>query len=1380
MKTNRMTRLPTSLRLSILLAISLLIPLAAPPSARADVITHHGFDYLDIQHGLSDNTVLGVGQDSQGFMWFGTRKGLNRFDGYEIKSYSPNQESALLSAGSINGLVVSRDDRIWMTVIGVGIMIFDPVVEEFTHLGYLHADSTSTDDLNIQDIAEAADGAIWISTEGEGVARIGPSARGNTPYWSWFRDFPMSGDRLNSICITSSGTALIGNYKGEITELDTLGSVVGEFTLPEWPGERLPKITDIFETRDGIIWICTQIGIYRHDRTVGGFELHQPKPSNKLITFNALNSATEDSYGTLWIGSYEGLCSFDPTTKQFILYPHDPNDSGSPLRGPVLTTYVCNSGIVWASCWFSGIIKYDPFAVSFRIEKHNPQDPHGLAESSVQALYEDPDGSLWVGTGYHGIGNSRGVLHKRAPGTSKFDRWEFPDIRVSVVNAITRDDDGQLWVGTNVGLWHFVPGNMDPLVRAEEEGDFGNGIRTLNVDHNGDLWIGTGGKGLYIHSRESGELRHYTHDPENENTLGVDTIFSIREDSQGRTWIGTDGGGLSLYDEVNDSFQSFLQDTLHTQNISSMITRPDGGLWIGTYAGLLDFLPDSGVRRVFDQASGLPNETVTQVQMDDSGACWFSMGTGIARLDPGSGRIRVFSDEDGLGDFGGCFAAIRRQSGTLMFGGSGGILEFDPDQFVNNDYHPPVVFSEVTINGEVVLAPIAEKLYLAHDQNDIAFTFAALDYTSVSGILYRHRLDGFDEQWSDPGTDRTAKYTNLDPGSYCLRVLASNSQGQWNTDESLFTIFIHKPWWTTWPAWAGYSILVVLLLLFAQRQQVARETIKRNMALNSAKARHLTEMSETKSKFLVNAAHEFRGPLTLIKSLIPQGSEAQAELSRRSRAMMARNVARLENLTDQLSALARLETGGVEVNPSQGSTVELLRELAMMYRAIARKRGIQFIFHGPDDKGEGWVDFDLLEKVFIHLLENAIKSTPYRGSIDVGITLDGNAVENGFRLAIEVTQSGPHYSSEELERIFDRFYSSTVDEHQPSTSSGIGLTLVKEFALLLGGTVRAESKGEDSTLFSVELPVLSSNGETEKTPEAATPETTNGGATPKTNGSLRGADHMLLGRLPAEDEPRSSQFREDRKTLLVIDGDADIRSFLRAKLGGEFNILEAIDGSAGLEIATADLPDLILCDERIGNLSGIELCGQIKQKWRTQRIPVIIFFSDNDEKTRLAAFEAGADDCISKPFSFNEVNIRIANLIEQRSRIMDRQESQPEESSSPHSVDLLATEDDFMTNLNLYIDQNLDNVEFGVKELADLLYMSRRTLHRKLLDLTGQTGSNYLRNRRLQRAAQLLSNGYNNVMEVSLAVGYKNPSNFSRAFRELFGSSPSQYRKTGL
>jgi len=1369
------------LPLSILLAISLVIPLVAALPADAGVITHHGFDYLDIKHGLSDNTVPGIGQDDQGFMWFGTLKGLDRYDGYETKTYNPPADSPLASPLKISDLLVTRDNRIWMFDSVAGIVVFDPSVEEFTGLGFLVADSTSTDYWNLLDWSEGPDGAIWIATDGEGVARIDPPSREQSPSWAWFQDFPMSDHPLDCVSPTASGTALVGSRKGEVTELGARGSVVRTFGLPVWQEYRRPKITDIFDSGDGTIWFCTNVGLYHHDSVSGDFQLLQPQPSTRLSTFNGMISVAGDSTGNLWIGSYEGLYRFETSTRLFELYPHDPNDPGSPIRGPVTKTFCGTSGVVWASCWFSGIIKYDPSAVSFRIEGYNPLDPHGLAERSVHSLFEDSDGSLWVGTGFRGPGNSEGVLHKRSPGSPKFDRWRFPDNRVTSIEVIFRDNDGQLWIGTNSGLWRFVEGSPEPLVRAEgEPGTRGLMVFSLAADGSGNLWIGSRGKGVYVRDRLSGDLRNYMNDPDDDHSLSEDFIGSIRVDSQGRVWIGTDGGGLDLFDGTNDSFQRFLQAEGDTKNVSSMVTRPDSGLWIGTYAGLIDFHPDSGVRRIFDQASGLPNETVTQVQVDDAGCCWFSMGTGIARLDPDTGRIRVFSDEDGLGDFGGCFAAIRRQSGTLLFGGSGGILEFDPNQFVTNEYHPPVVFSEVTINGQTTIAPTSEKLDLAHDQNDIAFTFAALDYTAVSGILYRHRLDGFDHQWSEPGTDRTAKYTNLDPGSYQLRILASNSQGQWNTDEAVFAFFIRKPWWTTWPAWTGYALVIVLLLLFAQQQQVARETIKRNMALNSAKARHLTEMSETKSKFLVNAAHEFRGPLTLIKSLIPQGGDPEANLNKRSRAMMERNVARLENLTDQLSSLASLETGGVEINRSRGSTVELLRELAMMYRAVARKRGVQFIFHGPDDKGEGWIDFDLLEKVFVHLLENAIKSTPYRGNIDVGITLDRNEVENGFRLAIEVTHSGSRYSPEELERVFDRFYSSTVDEGQPATSSGIGLALVKEFALLLGGEVSAESTSEDSTRFKVELPVHSSNGAADNSAEAVNSAELNGDAAPKTNGSLRGADHMLVGHLPNEENPQADQSREDLKTILIIDGDADIRSFLRSKLGAEFNILEAIDGSAGVEIATADLPDLILCDERIGNLSGIELCGQIKHKWRTQGIPVIIFFSDNDEKTRLAAYEAGADDCISKPYGFNEVSIRIANLIEQRSRILGRHGSQAGETAGPRPVDLLATEDDFMTNLNLFIDQNLDNVDFGVEELAGLLFMSRRTLHRKLLELTGQTGSNYLRNRRLQRAAQLLSNGYNNVTEVSLAVGYKNPSNFSRAFRELFGASPSQYRKTGL
>ncbi len=1394
--------------LTISLVVNLTWPLLMAPPAFADTITYRGFDSLDIKDGLSDNIVWGIGQDDQGFMWFGTLKGLNRYDGYDIKTYLPTTVSSQKSEFEISGLLVGKDNRIWLWVQNSGIMVFDPASDEFSELGFLQADSTPTNDWKFVEFSEGLDGDIWVLTDGEGVVRIETSSIEETPSWVWFKDPPLNGEYLTSICSLSEGTTWIGSDKGEILVLDTQGVVTETLLLPLWDEIHRPRIQTIFEARSGAMWIGTNVGFFRHERLSGEFVLLQPQPTRQLTNFNVITSFSEDSSGILWLGSYVGLYRFDPSLEQFELNAHNPTDPGSFLRGPVIQTFCGKSGVVWSSCWFSGISIYDPTAINFSIEEHNSKDPDGLAEKSVHSLFEEPDGTLWVGTGFRGPGNSVGVLHRRVPGAAGFEHWDFPTNRVTSLEEIFRDDDGNLWIGTNAGLWRFVEGNSEPLVPAEGlQGSLAVSIMSLNDDEAGNLWIGTGNAGLMVRNRESGEVRHFKPDPGDDNAITGRNVGAIQKDLQGQIWLGMDSGGLLLFDQARDSFQRFMQEDGYTKNISSIVFRPDGGMWLGTYGGLVDFHPDSGIRRIYDKSSGLPNETVTQLQVDEFGNCWFPMGTGIVRLDPETERIRIFSDEDGLGEFGNCFAAIKRRSGTMMFGGAGGILEFDPAQFTTNDFQPPVVYSEITINGQPINIQSTDGLRgdqetngrvdLAYNQNDIVLTFAALDYTATSGVLYRHFLEGFDPQWSASSKTRTVNYTNLDPGTYCFRVLASNNQGQWNTDEAKFDFVIHKPWWDTRWAMTGYIVLAVLLLFLVQRQQVMRQRIKRNLALNNAQARHLTEMSELKAKFLVNVAHEFRGPLTLIKSLAKQNGGSELNGNGRTQSMLERNAARLETLTEQLSALASLETGGVEINRSQGSTVILLRELAMMYRGVCKKRGVRFIFHGPDDKGEGWVDFNLLEKIFTNLMVNAVKTTDYRGVIDVRITLErdsnlgsghqGQASEvadttntSSFWLGIEVTNSGSGNSVEDPEKAFDRFYTSSPDKKHHSADSGIGLTLIKEFALLLGGRVSAEATQEGSTCFQVWLPVMDSAPATQGASNGTKKGALSSESSAMVNGSLRVAEQMLAGRVSDSHGPRSTRLQTDFKSILVIDQDADMRSFLRSKLGEEFNIVEAIDGSSGLEIAVSDQPDLILCDERIGDMSCIEFCDNTKQKWRTQGIPVIIFVAGDDESTKQAAYEVGADDFIVKPYNFTEVRLRIINLIDQRVRVLARYCDQKETGNSSEPVVLPASEDDFMTNLNLIIEQNLEDPDFKIEMLASQLFMSRRTLQRKLLELTGQTGSNYLRNQRLQRAAQLLSQGYNNVMDVSLAVGYKNPSNFSRAFREYFGASPSEYRKAGL
>ncbi|MBD3222161.1 response regulator, partial [bacterium] len=1123
------------------------------------------------------------------------------------------------------------------------------------------------------------------------------------------------------------------------------------------------------------------------------FQNHVPRPDGQTMHNYCLDAAP-DGEGGLWVGSAAGLYHLDPASGSFDLYAHDPADPRSPVKGPVISVCRDRAGVIWAGSWHAGLNKLDPVAQKFRYLDHDPATRGSLDDDAVSAVLEAADGTLWVGTGSMATGGSVGALDELPPGATEFEHYRFPELEnrsVRTVQALSEGPDGQLWLGTNLGLWRLdrdagrpVREHRDP---SQEDGIADIPVRSLHHDAAGNLWVGAIGGGLYriapggvrVDRFRTGEVGAGQANP-------LATPVVIHEDRARRLWVGTDAQGLYRFDPAAGSLERFFDPRIGLASVIDIHEDGQGRLWLGTYSGLLRF--DTGSSEVVQSVGtdeGLPHGLVAAILEDDEGRLWLSTGRGIARFDPRTGHVQAFDTGDGLPSNEPAFAHERRRDGTLIFGNAGGLIPFQPRSIRLRTDDPRVALTGLRLGGETAspgrsdfldtAAPYLETLVLPHDRNDLEISFATLHFAHPWRHRYRYRLVGDQEAWRDAGRRHAATYTNLAPGRYRFEVQGTNGDGVWSTAGAALDLVIRPPWWqTTWARalWVG---LLALAALIVYRQVVQRERMRAALALERSEAQKLQELDRFKSRFFANITHEFRTPLTLLRGPVQRLQTDPASGDSELFTMMARNTERLGQLIDQLLDLSRLDARSLPLRFDRADCVGFVRDLAASFTSLADARNVRFATDLPDGPIPCWFDQDLVEKVIGNLLTNALKFTPAGESVRLDLRVGEDVAERvvpgtgsartessdrsvpARDLRLNVSNTGSFIPSGELDRIFERFYQLASDpapgDAARPAGSGIGLALVRELVEWHGGSITAESDPRTGTVFRVSLPIFLER---------------------PIDGGETGAD-------AAEEAPGSGAAERpdagpDAPVVLVVEDSADLRTYLARELSPTFRVLVAEDGAAGLALALAEIPDLVVSDVMMPEMDGFELCQALREDERTCHVPIILLTALAEAEKRREGLRHGADAYLAKPFDVEELVIRIENLVTQRRRLAAIYAGRVA-NLAPAAMPVISADDRFLQRAREAVEKHLDDEDLQIEDLCREVGLSRSQFHRKLKALTGQSATAFVRAHRLQRAADLLADGYGNVTEVAYAVGFQGLSYFARCFREQYGVSPSEYQR---
>lgn len=799
------------------------------------------FDHLSVEDGLSQGAVYTILQDSRGFMWFGTRFGLNRYDGHEFRLFSHDpQDSSSLPAYRVFALFEDHESTLWVATETGGLARYNRNTESFTNFRNDPADPSSLSSNHTTCIFEDSAQTLWIGTN-NGLNRFDRKLQRFVKYYHLEGDSSsLSTSHISSLAEIAEGVLIIGLGNGSLATLDIETEQITNIQSDHfWPAKTSSREIECIkkDINGDYVWLSKfGFGLTKYSLSEGILEHYEiTEIDDNGISVNFIYSISQDRTGKLWLATIGGLTVFDPLTEQFNFNQYDDANPEGLSDKIINSTFIDAQGMIWAGLESRGINIYKPNQIRFEKFSHIPGDPKTPNANNIYSLTEDSQGDIWFTT----LSGGTNRYHPEK-GTYRYYMTDNRDPNSWSLNyamQVMIDQFGIAWIGTVVaGLSEVDPESGDRLRlhynnSSNPKSLSGHTITSLMESRDGTIWVGTKENGLnrYLGARN---FTSYQHDPDDPKSISGNCIYAIVEDHEGVLWIGTAEGGLNRYHPETETFTSFMysaenENCIKSNNVLTIHEDKHGNLWIGTRGGGLNKL-DSARKNFSTLDLGFENRNsiVYKILEDDHGYLWLSTNNGLIKVDPEKGFLNRYTLIDGLqGNEFYYNSGLKDSRGTLYFGGPNGFNRFHPDSIVNNPHVPPVVITELKINYENV--PIGkmddgrtllsksitetDKLVLSHGDRTISLTYAALDFADPTRNRFAYMLENFDPTWVNAGLKQTVNYTSLEPGEYVFRVKASNNDGLWNEEGVALAITILPPFWQTW--WFRLLLSLTLILL---------------------------------------------------------------------------------------------------------------------------------------------------------------------------------------------------------------------------------------------------------------------------------------------------------------------------------------------------------------------------------------------------------------------------------------------------------------------------------------------------------------------------------------------------------------------------------------
>lgn len=803
--------------------------------AQDQIIFHH----LTVEDGLSQSSVTCILQDDEGFMWFGTQDGLDRYDGYNIKVFknNPNDSTSLIN-NFIYSLYKDVAGNMYVESQGGGFQKYDPLNESFTTVKKSEVNLRKAKFNTVTAFYEDTNGVKWLGglSASTGLKRI------------------------------DAKTGKITVYKHNPSKPSSLSA---------------DNVYSIFRDRAGNLWVGTSNGLDKLDEKTGMFTHHRSKPNDQnSLSDNWVWPIFEDLKDNLWIGTVRGgLDKFNPKTGIFVNFKNNPLNPNSLSDDFIFSIYQDRSGVIWIGTNAGGVDYFLPSAQVFKLYRSKPNDKNWFSDNSIQSMYVDRNGFYWIGT-------QNGGLYKFDYEKNTFKRYlhnpsSSNSISSNTIQSMYEDKSGVLWIGNfNAGLdafnlkddtfKHYKYNSSDSNSISD------NRIYSIVQGKKGNIWIGTYRGGLNKLDPKTGIIARFQHDKNNPSSISSNYVSSIAVDHSGKLWLGTVGGGLDVFDPVKNTATHFKNnpkdpESIVGNDIMRVYIDNKDNVWVGTTQGLSEFNRKTRKFKNYREKDGLPNENVWGILEDDSGNLWISTNKGLSRFNPKTNTFKNYYSQDGLqgNEFNQNASAKDSLTGRLLFGGTDGFNIFYPDSVKDNPYVPPLVFTDYiryntdTKGGKPIIEKgisVRDSLFLTYKDNIINLQFSALNYYNTSENQYKYKLVGFNKNWIQLGNNNSVTFTNLSPGNYDLKVIGSNNDGVWNNKGMSLFIEVTPPWWRTNIAYAFYIAAFFAILYFARRFELNRREQKSRMRENElrlkateAEKRAIEAENERKTKELEEA-----------------------------------------------------------------------------------------------------------------------------------------------------------------------------------------------------------------------------------------------------------------------------------------------------------------------------------------------------------------------------------------------------------------------------------------------------------------------------------------------------------------------------------------------
>jgi len=1300
------------------------------------------FSKINSENGLSQNTVKTVFQDSWGFVWFGSRNRLNRFDGKSIKVFDCTDPKTKRSNNNVSTLFEDTEKKLWVGT-DKGIFIFNPIDESFNFFALktrngiqindwvsdIKSDSENNiwivipnqglfqyrasdkklyyygigknklpDQGNPECMCIARNGILWVGTNGAGVYEYNKASNSFTQYLGNTNGNTLQGKNIYTMC-DYGDEIVVGIHEGKLMKLDKRKNSLTDVNAPE---VHYKIIRDVVCLNDKQLWVGTQSGLYIVDELKQSVvHVHEELANPHSLSDNVIEKIYQDKEGGIWIGTYFGGVNYLPNQGMNFDKYIPTLEKGTISSKRVSELKEDATGNIWVGTEDAGLNILNP--KTKKIVQLGREVGRPVFNNKILSIFLK-DNNAWVGFFKNGLD----ILH--LPGfTSTHYSGADLGLNEASIDAICEDRLGRMWIGNGWGVFMSEGKNM----KFKEIHEFGYSyIYDLMEDSEGNIWAATMGNGVFKHNPTTHSTIHYLNNIEDKTSLSSNSVSSITETSSGEIWFSTDRGGICRYNKNKNNFTSFSIE------------------------------------------NGLPDDVAYKILEDKNRNLWFGTNKGLVRFNPYTRNVRVFTQNDGLlGNQFNYKSALSTKSGKFYFGGFDGLIAFDPYQIKENTYVPPVYITKMTIfDKEPVIggekSPLVKsiihssKITLHYDQSNISFEFAALSFTAPFSNKYSYKMDNIDKEWNNTSNNHSVSYAKLPPGKYTFRVKGTNNDGLWNEEGTSIEIDILPPWWFSKLAFFFYILLILSLAYYTIKRLKVRHE-KRNLEKQQLfETEKEKELYSAKVEFFTDIAHEIRTPLTLINGPLESLKEMQIEdvEIQKNLHIMEDNTKHLLSLINQLLDFRKIDSNRFLLTYTVIDINEFLQETKARFELLATTKNKMISLTLPHKIVQAPVDKEGLTKIINNLLVNAIKYSDE--IIKINLSVDDKY------FIIQISNDGSLIPQEESEKIFDPFYQLNKNRNV-SSSSGIGLSLARSLTELHNGTLQLD-KESDMNSFTLKLP-LTRNKSVSVYEE-----------------NDDNVNYII-------DEAELVNEKNNLPVILVVEDNEEMLSFIADKLNAKFLVEKSVNGVEALKILEKKNIDIILSDVMMPEMDGYEFCKKVKSNIEYSHIPVVLLTAKNDMDSKILGLKVGADAYIEKPFSFNHLLTQLTTLL--NNRLREREAFMQKPFLPIHQIGMCKADEEFMEKMIEIINENITDGNFNVEKLSGIAYMSRSSLHRKIKALSGLPPTDFIRLIRLKKSAELIQEGRYRIGEICYLVGINSSSYFIKLFQKQFGMTPKEFYK---